>query len=285
MISRRILLSSAGLGMASLSLTACDLNHIVGQLAPKESTSKRLMADIAYGPNPRHRYDVYAPVDAKRPLPLIIFFYGGGWHAGDKQLYAFAGRALSALGYVVAIADYRLYPEVRFPDFLIDCANAVRHITAHAVLYGADPKRLCVMGHSAGAYNAAMLTFDAQWLKGEPRIKTFVGISGPYDFYPFDVDASKNTFGTWPHPEQTQPIQLIGPVDTKTLIIQSRDDDVVGVHNSVNLEKKLSAAHNNVTLKLYDHVTHQDMVAALSIPFRDKAKTLADIQSFLATNL
>ena len=55
---------------------------------------------------------------------MVVFFYGGSWNRGDRAQYRFVGEALAARGIVTVIPDYRLYPEVRYPDFLKDNAAA-----------------------------------------------------------------------------------------------------------------------------------------------------------------
>ena len=76
------------------------------------------MRGAAYGPLPRNKLDVWVPANAPAgPLPVIVFFYGGGWVSGDRGDYGFAGRAFAAQGFVTIVADYRLVPEVRFPAF------------------------------------------------------------------------------------------------------------------------------------------------------------------------
>jgi len=142
-----------------------------------------------------------------------------------------------------------------------------------------------VIGHSAGGYCAAMMALDPRYL-GEPSpLQVCVGIAGPYDFYPFDVPASINTFGQWPKPEETQPVTYARKVTTKFLLQQSRADTVVGVHNAVNLDAKLKAAGTDVTLKLYDGLSHQDTAAVFSLPFRRKAPLRADVAALLAASL
>ena len=130
---------------------------------------------------------IYRPQDAKT-APVIVFFYGGSWQSGNKSIYKFVGSALARRGRGV-VPDYRVYPEVIYPAFLEDGALAVRWTKDNATRFGADPNMLFVMGHSAGAYMAAMLALDSRWLGRaglSPRrdIAGLVGISGPYDFLP-----------------------------------------------------------------------------------------------------
>lgn len=241
--------------------------------------------DVAFGDDPRQRYDVYRPANRDgETLPVVIFVYGGNWASGSKTDYSWVGHALAAMGYVCVLPDYRLVPNVRYPAFLEDVGAAVRHLVAHAADYGADPERLALSGHSAGAYNAVMVALDPRYL-GPIPVKAVIGISGPYDFYPFDVAASRDAFGQWPNPQDTQPVNLVRKLDTHFLLLHSRADTVVYTHNAVNLDAKLRAAGDDCRLKLYDGLSHQDMVAALSIPFRGKGTIFADIKAFLAETL
>src|SRR3546814_8631076 len=98
------------------------------------------------------------------------------------------GRAFAAQGFVVAVPDYRLVPKVRFPAFVEDSAAAVKWVRAHIARFGGDPDRIVLAGHSAGAYNAAMLAVDPQWL-GPDRaaVKGWATLAGPYEFLPLDT--------------------------------------------------------------------------------------------------
>ncbi|MBN9311294.1 MAG: alpha/beta hydrolase [Devosia sp.] len=98
-------------------------------------------ADIPYADGQRKKLDIYRPKDMSGPAPVVMFIYGGSWRAGDKFEYEFAGRALAASGFVTVIADYRLWPDVKYPDFLEDCAQAMRWIQDNIASYGGDPKR------------------------------------------------------------------------------------------------------------------------------------------------
>lgn len=272
-------------GIAPL-LAGCNTLSLFNTLTPKDS-ARRVAQNVAFGDHPRQTYDLYAPKAAtlESNLPVLVFFYGGGWNSGAKADYGWMGHALASLGYLVAIPDYRLVPEVVYPAFLDDNAAAIKHIIGHAKAFGGDTKRLGVIGHSAGAYAAAMMALDPHYL-GEPSpISVCIGISGPYDFYPFDVPESINAFGAWPRPEETQPVHYARSLSTHFILMQSRADTIVGMKNAVNLEARLKAAGDDVTLKIYDGLSHQDMAAAFSLPFRKKAPLLADVQAFLTAKL
>ncbi len=285
-VSKRQILAGLGLGSVLPLLQACSALNLFNAVAPKDKESKLLKADIAYGDGPRRKYDVYAPVDMSigetGPAPILVFFYGGGWSDGSKDSYAWAGRALAALGYVTVLPDYRLVPEVRYPDFLTDCAAAVQHVVAHASEYGGDASRLALMGHSAGAYNAAMLALDPSYLGDESPVKAFVGVAGPYDFLPLDPGYAQNAFGQWPKPDETQPVAYVRKLKAKFLLIHSLSDKTVYPKNADSLQKRLKAAGTDVRLIAYAAPSHTEIISALSVPFRDKAPTLRDAQAFLA---
>ena len=113
------------------------------------------------GPLPAQKLDVFVPdATAADPRPVLVFFYGGGWHSGLPGEYHFVGRTFARLGYVVVIPGYRLTPEGKFPRMLEDSAAGVKWVHDHIADYGGDPNRVFVMGHSAGAQLAALVCTD-----------------------------------------------------------------------------------------------------------------------------
>jgi acetyl esterase/lipase len=109
----------------------------------------------------RHRVDVYAPKDRSGALrPVVVFFHGGSWASGNKNLYPYIGRRLAKQGYVAVLANYRLAPTVQVPAMADDCARAVLWVEQHIQEFGGDPKRIYLMGHSAGGGLAALLATD-----------------------------------------------------------------------------------------------------------------------------
>jgi acetyl esterase/lipase len=137
---------------------------------------------LAYGKGPRQKLDVYKPRHAAM-APVLVFFYGGSWQRGSRDFYRFVGVSLAAQGIVTVVPDYSIFPPARFPMFVEDAARAVGFTRKSAAQWGANPSRLVLMGHSAGAYIAAMLSFDPQWL-GQVDIDSrtdlagFIGLAG-----------------------------------------------------------------------------------------------------------
>lgn len=278
-------LTLAGLTLlicGALVAAACAPVRAFDTVMPKDSESAKVASDMAYGEGPRRKLDIYAPTAAhKRPLPVIVFIYGGSWSGGTREGYHFAARALSARGFVTFVPDYRLVPEVHFPGFLQDCAEAVRWVRAHAARYGGDPDRIVLVGHSAGAYNAAMLALDPKLLGADrAAIKGFAGMAGPYDFLPLNGPIPTTTFGRWPKPEETQPIHYADSSAPPMLLLHGDKDGTVWPKNSINLDRKLRAAGAASELKIYPGVGHVGIVTALAKPFRDGTPVLTDITSF-----
>jgi acetyl esterase/lipase len=194
---RRTSLGTGLAGLASTLLSACSPLALLN--VASDGGAERV-PDLAYGAHPRQRLDLYRPRDGRGPWPVVGFFYGGAWEWGARGDYRFVGHALASQGWMVAVADYRLHPEVAWPAFLQDGAAAVRWLVDHAADHGGDARGLHLMGHSAGAYNAAMLALDARWLRAvdlDPAtaLRSWVGLSGPYDFLPLKSDTLKTIFG------------------------------------------------------------------------------------------
>lgn len=263
--------------------------NTVNRLLPGDSGVRRVASGSAFGPDPRQRADIYAPARLKAPAPVLVFFYGGSWASGRRQDYAFAARALAARGFVVVVPDYRLVPSVRFPAFVEDGAAAAAWAHESVSRHGGDPKRLALVGHSAGAYIAMMLALDTAWLRGagaDPGIvRAAAGLAGPYDFYPFDVEASRNAFGSAPDPQATQPVNFARADAPPVLLATGSADAVVKPRNSLALAEALRRKGAPAELKTYPGLDHVGILLALSKPFRRKAPVLADLAAFLNRSL
>jgi len=270
--------------LGALALAACSPLTAFNTLTPKDSavTAAR---DIAYAPGQRHKLDIYAPKGAKGPVPVLVYFYGGGWSSGRRQDYGFVGKALASRGFLTVLPDYRLFPQVRYPDFLEDGAAAIRWVQDHAAEYGGDPSRIVLAGHSAGGYNAVMLALDTEFVRAagvRPGvIKAAAGLAGPYDFFPFDVAYSRNAFGQYPDPAATQPINYVEKDSVPIWMGYGLKDTVVYPQNIDSLEKALKAKGVPHEARRYEGLNHTDMVLALSQPFRGKAPVLAEMTAFL----
>jgi acetyl esterase/lipase len=273
-------------GGARISKPMYSLLALLNLLTPKQWSSRRVARDVHYGPHGRQTLDIYAPRDGAGPFPVIYFVYGGSWTMGDRRFYAFAGRTLAAAGYVVVIVDYRLVPEVEYPAFLEDCALGFAWTVEHIGKYSGDAARMVLMGHSAGAYNAVMLLLG-QCLAPDAaaRVRAFVGLSGPYDFYPFDVPVSLRAFGAVSDPKSTQPVNLTRPGLPPALLVHGDADTLVQPRNTVALAARLRDAGTTVVEIHYPGISHAGTLLALGFYGRRKAPVLSDVVAFLRAHL
>lgn len=241
---------------------------------------------VPYGVHPRHKLDVFKPVTGTAGAPVVLFFYGGNWTFGARSGYRFVGEALAANGIVALVADYRLSPEVRWPDILRDCALAAKWAFDHAAEWGGDPARVHLMGHSAGGYNAAMLALDDRWLAphglAPQRLAGWIGIAGPYEFLPITDPPSRVAFD-WPNtPADSQPVFHVSAAAPRSLLLAAaRDETVNPQRNTVGLGERLQAAGAPVRVKLFDRVGHASVLGAVARPLNWLAPVLPEVLAFV----
>jgi acetyl esterase/lipase len=262
---------------------------IFNSLTPGDGGAEQVAEGQIFSRATGLKLDVWAPSGAKPGTkPVLIFFYGGGWAHGERAHYGFAAKAYAAQGFVV-VPDYRKVPKVRFPAFNQDGAEAVKWVRDNITQYGGDPKRVALSGHSAGAYIAMMLTLDRHYLADvgvDPKIvRATVGLSGPYDFYPYDSRRSIDAMKAWPRPTETQPIHFVSSDAPPIMIVTGTEDDTVKPRNAILLTKALNERGNKPLFQAYEGLSHEDVVMALSKPFRGKASVLDDSVKFLKAAL
>ncbi|WP_375274050.1 alpha/beta hydrolase [Methylorubrum thiocyanatum] len=279
------LVSLICLGLTALGLSGCSPLALFDALGPRDKGGRLAVRDAAYGADPRQRLDVFVPTVPVERAPVLVFFYGGSWSSGSKDDYAFAAQAFAAQGFVTVLPDYRLYPQARFPEFLKDGAAAIAWVRDNIAAQGGDPNRIVLAGHSAGAYNAAMLGLDTEYLRQagvDPRtVRAVAGLSGPYDFLPFDQKTSIEVFGQAPDPEATQPVSFAGAHSPPTFLATGDKDTVVKPRNTASLAARLRNARVPVQERTYAGLDHSDTLLALSVSFRRKAPVLAEMSAFL----
>lgn len=275
-------------------LTACSALDVLN--ATVSTDTYRQFADLPYGDKHRQKLDVYMPSQTlgnnalvAGASPTVVFFYGGSWSSGDRADYRFVGEALAAQGIVAVVADYRLSPEVRYPVFLQDSALATRWAFDNAQKYGADPTRIFVMGHSAGAYNAAMLALDKRWLGGvglnPAKLAGWIGLAGPYDFLPIGDRKTQVAF-EWPGtPPDSQALFHASSASPPALLLAPEKDSLVNTQRStVGMAERLKSSVVRVQSELYDTVSHVSIVATMASVLRSRAPVLERVTAFVKAN-
>jgi acetyl esterase/lipase len=276
------ILRGAGM-LAIMAVEACSPAPLLNLIVPRDGY--HVLRDLAYGTDARQKLDLYLPDALKRPAPVILFFYGGSWQSGKKSDYLAFGQAFASRGIVVAVADYRLYPTVRYPAFVEDGARALTFLHAHVAQFGGDPARIFLEGHSAGAYIAVMLASDRSYLRkagADPDwIHGVIGIAGPYDFLPLVDNDLIAIFGGADRPE-TQPINHIDGPRAPMLLATGTDDSVVGPKNTFHLEARLRSWNSPVKVITYPGIGHIGIILSLAPGFRGTTTLRGDITDFVA---
>ncbi len=273
----------AALGTALLS--ACSPIAAINLLVPREGYDVR--AGLAYGPDPRHKLDVYVPQGLNGPAPVLLFFYGGAWSSGDRSQYLAFGQSFASKGIVTVVADYRLYPQVKYPAFAQDAALALAWVHAHVREHGGDPARIFVSGHSAGAYNAVMLASEPKFIEAAGGrldwIRGVIGIAGPYDFLPLTDPDYIDMF----HGANNQDAMPVNHVDGKRppmLLATGSDDGTVLPRNSDRMAAKLKAHGNSAEVIKYPGVGHVGIILSLAPGFRGKTTLREDMLRFIRSH-
>ena len=284
-MSIRIGLIGGGIAICLLCLGGCtDLAlDAVNALVPSKNYARTV--NIAYGTETRQQLDIYLPsTSAAGSQPVALFFYGGSWKFGQRSQYKFLGEALAARGVVTVIADYRLYPEVKFPVFVADGASALSWVVGHIGEYGGDPKSIYLMGHSAGANIAALVALDPSYAPhADVRAKGLIGLAGPYAFHPLDTESVRDVFLGTGDLERARPITFAAAVKPPppVFLAYGSDDTTVMPDNTLQLAEALRSAGGTVQTKQYTGIGHVGLMGAFARPFRGRAPVIADVISFI----
>ena len=226
----------------------------------------RVLANVAYGPDPAQKMDLFLPVGFPGPRPGVALIHGGGWQAGDKGFYAPSGRALAALGFVAFSLNYRFTPAARYPAQADDVQRAVRWMRAHAADYQLDPARVGALGDSAGGHLSLILgtqeardNSDAALAALSSRVQCVVDFYGPADLtnavpavpqtdgQKYVAHVLQDLLGGPPQDNlalarSASPLFSVDAKSAPTLIITGTDDPLVALDQSERLADALHGA-------------------------------------------
>ena len=266
-----------------LIFVACSPFSVIDAIVPEEGYERETA--IPYGAEERQKLDLYRPTRPNSDHSIIVFLYGGSWRMGDRRQYRFAAQPLAAAGYTTVVPDYRLYPEVRFPDFVSDAAKAVAWVQRELVGEG-EPPRIVLVGHSAGAHTAALLALDRRFLVAEGLsssiLKGWVGLAGPYAFNPLKTRSVRPVFELIAGDiDQGRPIAFARPGAPPALLLHGTSDTTVYPLNSERLEAALRLAGSSVIYKPLENVGHIAIVVSIAQPGLGGAKIVSEIAQFI----
>lgn len=267
-----------------LFLSACtSAGLFVINTAARLDAEHDRTTDISFGPASWQTLDVYRPEGEAGDLPVILFFYGGGWDSGSKADYLFVARAFTELGYVVVLPDYVKYPTGKFPQFMEDGARAFAWTRENIQQHGGDPRRLFIAGHSAGAHLGALLLTDDRYLAAEgyaPNdVRAFAGLAGPYNFTPQEPKYQR-IFAPPENYPMIRASRFVSGDEPPMFLARGGDDGTVGPQNQARLAESLQGAGIEHQTRTYSGVSHVGILLGMAPLLGRNSTVTKDIHSF-----
>ena len=294
-------LAVGGIALATQQVQALSALAIVNGITSNGGVG--VSKNILYGDEPNQDLDIYYPKPLTKAMksknvtddnaindsyPMVVFVHGGSWESGNKDEYAFVGQSLAQAGYVTAVINYRKAPEHLYPDYVQDAAQAIAWSYKNAKSLHADPKRLAVIGHSAGAFNAVAAVANEDFLAPygvKPKdIAAVIGIAGPYS-YDFRKFSSRTAFGSDATPETVMPDRQIKGEQPPYLLLTAEKDKIVHVTNTNKMTQALQAAGVRVETGEIAGASHATSIGAMAPPLRWVNDVRAQVLSYLDKTL
>jgi acetyl esterase/lipase len=248
---------------------------------------RRVVRNVSYGEHPRLKLDIYLPRISASPAPVLVFVHGGSFQRFNKNIHGLVGRAFKRQGFLAVLLNYRLFPQVRYPFFVEDVAQALRWVKEKIAAYGGDRQAIFLCGHSAGGLIALLLALDGQRYGLAPgTIQAAISISSPYNYdHPFFsqrhwlaiMNGAENLRGP------AQPIKLTGEkISIPLLLLHGEADQVISTEDARSFFKALQAQGADVHLVSFRSRDHYGTVFALT---RTHSDVTDEIASFIRKRL
>ncbi|MDC0434977.1 alpha/beta hydrolase [bacterium] len=269
--------------VAVFPLTSCSGVDVLNATVPDSGYT--LVEDIDYGPDPRQKLDLYLPTQPTDDSQVIVFVYGGAWRMGEKSDYEFIGQALSSAGHTVIVPDYRLYPEVVFPDFVTDIVLAIESVESASDSNDSvptiDTSNVVLMGHSSGAHSVALIAADPRYLADtDTSVKALIGLAGPYDL-PIELEEVAPVFASATDPDLTNPLKLATDTHPQTLLIHGTDDERVEPRHTRRYFDVLQSLDVDSRMLMVDGASHASVIAVVADPLQSTSEVAPAILAFL----
>lgn len=242
-------------------------SYALNRLTPRKGYS--VQENVAYGLRARHRLDLFRTQTPREHRPLIVFVHGGAWMHGDKKDYRFIGEAFAKEGFDVAVINYHLAPEHIFPASIDDLSLALNYLNVHQLKYQISTEKVVLMGHSAGAFNVMSALYHPQpyEIQCRSQITAIIGLAGPYHFdYKGDPICADAFDQNRPY-QEVMPYYFVEPNTVKHYLLVAENDDVVGLSNAVDLDRRLKEKGNYSQLWTVPHIGHISMIGSVSSLF------------------
>jgi acetyl esterase/lipase len=289
-------LAVGGMVLATQQAQALSALAIVNGITANSGVG--VSKNILYGDEPSQDLDLYYPKPLAQAMkhqstinttyPMVVFVHGGSWESGNKEEYAFVGQSLAQAGYVTAVINYRKAPEHVYPDYVKDAAQAIAWSYDNAKRFYADPERLAVIGHSAGAFNAVAAVANEDFLAPygiEPKdLSAVIGIAGPYS-YDFRKFSSATAFGANATPDEVMPDRQIKGAQPPYLLLTAEKDKIVHATNTLKMTEALQAAGVTVENGEIKGASHATSIGAMAPPLRWVNDVRAQVLTYLDKTL
>ena len=242
-------------------------SYALNRLTPRKGYS--VQENVAYGLRARHRLDLFRTQTPREHRPLIVFVHGGAWMHGDKKDYRFIGEAFAKEGFDVAVINYHLAPEHIFPASIDDLSLALNYLNVHQLKYQISTEKVVLMGHSAGAFNVMSALYHPKpyEIQCRSQITAIIGLAGPYHFdYKGDPICADAFDQNRPY-QEVMPYYFVEPNTVKHYLLVAENDDVVGLSNAVDLDRRLKEKGNYSQLWTVPRIDHISMIGSVSSLF------------------
>ena len=242
-------------------------SYALNRLTPRKGYS--VQENVAYGLRARHRLDLFRTQTPREHRPLIVFVHGGAWMHGDKKDYRFIGEAFAKEGFDVAVINYHLAPEHIFPASIDDLSLALNYLNVHQLKYQISTEKVVLMGHSAGAFNVMSALYHPKpyEIQCRSQITAIIGLAGPYHFdYKGDPICADAFDQNRPY-QEVMPYYFVEPNTVKHYLLVAENDDVVGLSNAFDLDRRLKEKGNYSQLWTVPRMGHISMIGSVSSLF------------------
>ena len=242
-------------------------SYALNRLTPRKGYF--VQENIAYGLRARHRLDLFRTQTPREHRPLIVFVHGGAWMHGDKKDYRFIGEAFAKEGFDVAVINYHLAPEHIFPTSIDDLSLALNFLNVHQQKYQISTEKVVLMGHSAGAFNVMSALYHPKpyEIQCRSQITAIIGLAGPYHFdYKGDPICADAFDQNKPY-QEVMPYYFVESNTVKHYLLVAENDDIVGLSNAVDLDRRLKEKGNYSQLWTVPRMGHISMIGSVSSLF------------------
>ena len=242
-------------------------SYALNRLTPRKGYS--VQENVAYGLRARHRLDLFRTQTPREHRPLIVFVHGGAWMHGDKKDYRFIGEAFAKEGFDMAVINYHLAPEHIFPASIDDLSLALNYLNVHQLKYQISTEKVVLMGHSAGAFNVMSALYHPKpyEIQCRSQITAIIGLAGPYHFdYKGDPICADAFDQNRPY-QEVMPYYFVESNTVKHYLLVAENDDVVGLSNAVDLDRRLKEKGNYSQLWTVPRIGHISMIGSVSSLF------------------